>query len=105
VSPAATTSCKISQIASRSESVTGRMLIFVMSTEVETSLNIYDQQQYEIELVRLPTLSPLPSRHNRPCRSSHSLHSSTSLGMTKGVEQMTNDRISSILEGKWLVGF
>jgi hypothetical protein len=27
-----------------------------------------------IELVRLPTLSPLPSRRNRPCRSARSLH-------------------------------
>src|SRR5258708_7718719 len=27
-----------------------------------------------IELVRLPTLSPLPSRRNRPCRSPRSLH-------------------------------
>src|ERR1700730_6088754 len=54
-----------------------------MSTEVETSLDISDRKQSEIELVRLPTLSPLPSRHNCPCRSSRSLHSSTSLGMTK----------------------
>jgi len=46
-----------------------------MSSEVETS-QYFDHEQ-EIELVRLPTLSPLPSRRNRPCRSSRSLHSST----------------------------
>src|SRR6266446_152972 len=52
-----------------------------MSSGVETSLTISlgeDSQKYlEIELVRLPTLSPLPSRRNRPCRSPRSLHSST----------------------------
>src|SRR5260370_42477962 len=57
------------------------LLFLVMSSGVETSLNISDKQQ-SIRLVRLPTLSPLPSRRNRPCRSPHSLHSSTSLGMT-----------------------
>src|SRR5436190_21459564 len=54
-----------------------------MSSEVETS-QYFDHEQ-EIELVRLPTLSPLPSRRNRLCRSSHSLHSWTSLGMTRNV--------------------
>src|SRR5438874_155481 len=60
--------------------VSERGHLFVMSSGVETSLNI--SETVSIELVRLPTLSPLPSRRNRSCRSSHSLHSSTSLGMT-----------------------
>src|SRR5437762_14026491 len=54
----------------------------VMPSEVETSLTISVAasavgKHLEIELVRLPTHSPLPSRLRRPCRSSHSLHSST----------------------------
>ena len=48
----------------------------VMSSEVETSLDI-SPSGIEIELVRPPTLSPLPSRPNGPCRSPRSLHSST----------------------------
>src|SRR5438094_9621209 len=36
----------------------------------------------EIEPVRLRTLSPLPSQHFHPCRSSHSLHSSIHSEMT-----------------------
>src|SRR5437660_9359489 len=64
----------------RDKKVKRRGHLFVMSSGVETSLNI--SETVSIELVRHPTLSPLPSRRNRSCRSSRALHSSTSLGMT-----------------------
>src|SRR2546421_399350 len=45
-----------------------------------------------IELVRLPTLSPLPSRLCRPCRSSHSLHSADNRMKIGRVVRAANER-------------
>src|SRR5439155_923746 len=68
-----------------------RLLLFFSprnfaSCHVEQSRDIsryFGDKYLEIELVRLPPHSPLPSRLRRPCRSSQSLHSSTPLGITK----------------------
>jgi len=53
-----------------------------MVSEVEASLYIFLING--IDWTRSSHLSPLPSRHNRSCRSSRSLHSSAPLGMTEG---------------------
>jgi hypothetical protein len=60
-----------------------------MSSEVETSpILIRFLKRREIELAPLPIRSPLPWRLCRPCRSSPSLHSSTS---ERFAEMLTNE--------------
>ena len=60
-----------------------------MSSEVETSLILIRfLKRREIGLAPLPIRSPLPWRLCRPCRSSPSLHSSTS---ERFAEMLTNE--------------